>query len=50
METAIGIIVLILAIGAVWWGVRARNRWHDEHDRPQTGSGGGKSDRDPDKH
>lgn len=41
METAVGILVLVVVGGAIWWGVRARKRYHDEHDRPQTGSGGG---------
>ncbi len=47
METAVGIVVLVLFVALLWWGVRARNSYHERHDKPQTGSGGGSK---PPKH
>lgn len=51
METYAGILTVIVVIAVIWYGVRARNRYHDTHEKPQQGSGGaGSKDRDPDKH
>jgi hypothetical protein len=39
METYAGILTVIVVIAVIWYGVRARNRYHDTHDKPQQGSG-----------
>lgn len=50
METYAGILTIIVVAAVIWWGVKKRNAWHDAHDKPQQGSGGGSSkDREPDK-
>lgn len=41
MEIFAGIAAVVIALGVIWYFVAKRNRYHDEHDRPQTGSGGG---------
>ena len=50
METYAGILTIIVVVAAVAYFVKRRNAWHDAHDKPQQGSGGGSSkDREPDK-
>ncbi len=51
METFIGILVIALALGAVWYFVKRRNRYHDTHPKDESGGGtGGKGGGRPDKH
>lgn len=50
MELYAGFITIVAVCEAVYIYVQRRNAWHDAHDKPQQGSGGGSSkDREPDK-
>lgn len=49
METYAGILTIIVVIAVIWYGVRARNRYHAQHPKNETGTGGGGKDRNPDK-
>ena len=49
METYAGILTVIVVIAVIWYGVRARNRWHDAHPKNESGAGSGGKDRHTNK-